>query len=388
MKFYWNFPVKSQVLGMSILDKLGVLYIRSMYPCLQQVAPAGIAHTDWSRITSNLGISYHTKDSATAVRYLGYPLYSAPHQLQAYLGKIRALILGHCTKLAGRDLSVQGLTSVANSVILSKLWHLLRVIPEPLKWLDEIRSIVRKLVLSFWPAPSWGSICLPKSKGGLRVIDLHTQHHALQLLYIQRIIRDKNSNDFVTPWIGYCVYLYTGHHSYLPWLQYPAQYQPHFKRLPTMNILTTMLTKLPALPNHPKWSGRWYADVPLRCALSPPPLIGITGAITDPVGPAYPISSLSLRHLVSDLLPTVLLTGLTTNSLTFIDYCRIIIQELYGNLSLPSSCRLKCFSLIKDYPAIRYPFMPRFVPSCVHWMLSPSGGSPVPISKLTPKDYR
>ena len=145
-------------------------------------------------------------------------------------------------------MSIQGgLAYITNSVILSKLWHLLRVIPVPPKWLDDIRAIVRKLVLPFWPAPSWDSICLHKSKGGLGIIDLHSQQVALQLMYIQRILRSKKDTDFVTPWIGYCVYLYTGHHSFLPWMQHPDQFKPHFKTLPTMIMLTNVLQNLPPL---------------------------------------------------------------------------------------------------------------------------------------------
>ena len=65
------------------------------------VALAGKPHVEWTRTTSALEIAYHTEESPSAVRYLGYPLYSAPHQLQAYQGKIRALILGNCTKIQG-----------------------------------------------------------------------------------------------------------------------------------------------------------------------------------------------------------------------------------------------------------------------------------------------
>ena len=265
------------------------------------VSLSGKSHAEWIKITTELVVAYHTKDSRTAVRYLGYSLFSAPHQLKAYLSKIRALILGSCTKLQGRGLSVQGLAYITNSVILSKLWHLLRVIPVPKVWLDEIRSIVRRFVLPFWPAPSWESICLPKSKGGLGIIDLHTQHHALQMIYIQRILRGKKDTDFVTPWIGYCIYLYTGHHSFLPWLQYPAQFKAHFKQLPTMTVLTKVLTELSSLPHHPQWSGRWYTDIPLRCALLPRQTLNADINTESDISLGYAISAVPLQYLVSDL---------------------------------------------------------------------------------------
>ena len=292
-------------------------------------------------------------------------------------------------------------------MILSKLWHLLREIPVPKVWLDEIRSIVRRFVLPFWPAPSWESICLPKSKGGLGIIDLHTQHHALQIIYIQRILCGKKDTDFVTPWIGYCIYLYTGHHSFLPWLQYPAQFKAHFKQLPTMTVLTKVLTELPSLPHHPQCSGRWYTDIPLRCALLPRQTLNADINTESDISLGYAISAVPLQYLVSDMFQW--------------SYFHQAFFDPVENGSIRSRTGkpAELYRLLQDRnPVIRWDptiakFMPsqrhdsgqdlanywisihaigdvlaRYVPSCAHWRLLLYGQVPIPLWQISSKQFR
>ena len=228
-------------------------------------------------------------------------------------------------------------------------------------------------------------------------------------MYIQRIIRGKNLNDFVTPWIGYCVYLYTGHHSFLPWLQYPNQYLTLFKRLPTMNTLTVMLTQLPALPNRSQWSGRWYADVPLRCALSSTPLITATGTINVPTAPEYSSSNIPLRYLVSDLFTWSSFSnsfvnwshtlGLTAPRLTgkLAEISRLL-QHRHPIIGwdtciakfMPPQVYFNTQVLSNHWISIHANgnILARFVPSCAHWMMPIHGRPPKPIWNVTPKDYR
>lgn len=248
----------------------------------------------WSNITDRHSISYHTNQSNNAVRYLGYPLYSTQAQLLSFLLPVKKKIRRHCNLLSTRGLSVRGSSLLVNSVILSTLWHLLRVVPIPVKWLNDIRTIVRKFVLSFWPAPSWKRICFPKSQGGLSIIDIDMQQHALKMVFLQRLLKKKSRNDFVSPLIGHIIFLYTGHYSFLPWLLYPELYLPLLKKCPTVSSLTSLLKKLPPLKIHVHWSGRWLADLPLSRALL---WIDSTPSDRQP----FSINKIPLRHLVSDV---------------------------------------------------------------------------------------
>lgn len=271
------------------------------------VSLSGVAHAEWRTIASTHNISYHTADSTHVVRYLGYPLYSSRKQLKLYLGRIKNILHLKCSQLKQRGLSVRGLSLVTNSLVFSKLWHLLRVTPVPQYWLNEIRSMARTFLLDFRPAPSWNSVCQPHVNGGLGVIDVHQQQLALQLVYIQRLIREKRASDFVSPLIGHCLTLYTGHHSFLPWLQYPEEYQVFFKSLPTMNTLSLLLKKLPPLLSNHQWPTRWLADTPLKKAIfSIVPdtenhsSLGLAG-LSPGHSEDFDINGISIRYLVSDV---------------------------------------------------------------------------------------
>jgi endonuclease/exonuclease/phosphatase family metal-dependent hydrolase len=264
------------------------------------VSLSGKAHPVWQDISSSRGISYHTAASTHAVRYLGYPLHSSPSQLNLYLTRIKNVLYLKCCQLKSRGLSVRGLALITNSLVFSKLWHLLRVTPVPKYWLNDIRSMASKFLMAFRPHPSWNSICQPHLNGGLGVIDVHQQQSALNLVYIQRILKPKRATDFVTPMIGHCIQLYTGHRSFLPWLQYPEEYHKNFTVLPTMNILTALLKKLPPLLSDSEWSARWLADTPLKKALFSVVPDTARSGLTSSMVP-FDIASIPIRYVVSDV---------------------------------------------------------------------------------------
>ena len=81
----------------------------------------------------------------------------------------------HAAFLKGRHLSIRDACLVANSKLLSRIWHLLRVVPAPDAWLKDARRLVSKFVLPFARAPSWEIACRPKALGGLGLIDLGFQ---------------------------------------------------------------------------------------------------------------------------------------------------------------------------------------------------------------------
>ncbi|KAG0931523.1 hypothetical protein G6F57_011006 [Rhizopus arrhizus] len=93
-------------------------------------------------------------------------------------------IVRHYGLLRGRNLSVRGLATIASSLLLSGLWHILQVAPAPTKWLTRVQSIIRNFVLPFWPKPSWTTICRPKTHHGSGVVDILAQ-----------------SKDYLSPWL-------------------------------------------------------------------------------------------------------------------------------------------------------------------------------------------
>lgn len=347
------------------------------------VSISGLHNDEWSRLAQASGISYHTSSSSNAIRYLGYPLYSNTQQLSAFLSTIKTKISVQANLLKERHLSVRGSSLIANSLLLSQLWHLLRVVPVTKTWLLEIRGIIRKFVLPFWPAPSWDKICLPKVHGGLSVVDPTAQRTALQLIYIKRILRKKKDSDFLTSFIGACIFTYTGHQSFLPWLQYPNSFLKLIKKLPTMFSLTSLIATLPPLTAHDSWSGQVFADTPISMALSKS-----SNANDNTIDP----SKIPIRHLISDVIQWMPGYNMFHNFFAVDVPNTQLTKTVYRQLRVHNSGLVWAPYLSRFMPAtpaaydhlpatqvtISSSSAPNWVPNCDHWKLpstSPKGAS-------------
>lgn len=249
------------------------------------VSLSGQSHQDWISIASQYGAEWHDRNSHTATRYLGYPLYHNQKQLHEFLNAIKIKIARHIQLLKGRSLSIRGSSMVANSLLLSRTWHVLRVVPAPAPWLAEIKKLVRSFALPFWPAPAWTTICLPRRFGGTSIIDIEDQALALHFVYIQRLCHPPRTTDFLSPWVVKYYQLLSGHASLLPWFMSPRSLMSPLKTDPNMSHLCKLLSRLPPLQLSPTWSHRWLLDLPLSFALSP----------------TYRLPKLPSRYLLSDI---------------------------------------------------------------------------------------
>jgi hypothetical protein len=162
------------------------------------VSLSGVRHIEWVNIATSEGVEWHDSISTGSVRCLGYPLYHNQDQLLVFLDEIKVKILRHSNFLRQRHLSIRGSGLVANSLLLSRVWHLLRVVPAPVKWLNEVKSLVCNFLLPFWPRPAWSNLCLPRKLGGVGLVDIKDQSLALHLVYLQRLLRGPSNLDFVS----------------------------------------------------------------------------------------------------------------------------------------------------------------------------------------------
>ena len=88
-------------------------------------------------------------------------------------------------------MSVRGRVTVLNSLILSKLWHVLRVVTVPLSFFDSLRSIASAFVSHrIFPRLSYFTMCLPRSKGGLGLLHAQQQQGVLQLRWLVPLLAD------------------------------------------------------------------------------------------------------------------------------------------------------------------------------------------------------
>ncbi|OAD68211.1 hypothetical protein PHYBLDRAFT_173701 [Phycomyces blakesleeanus NRRL 1555(-)] len=80
------------------------------------------------------------------------------------------------------------------------LWHVLRVVSLPMSFFQKIRSIMGSfLQRGTFPPISLDTFCLPRMQGGLGIIDTKTQQSALQLRWLQPIVRAPRSPPGLVP---------------------------------------------------------------------------------------------------------------------------------------------------------------------------------------------
>ena len=138
-------------------------------------------------------VHVHSKRAEEALVYLGFPIALTRGQRDSFFGDIHTKIKHHINMQHGRNLSVMGRGLIANSLLLSRLWHVISVQPPTRQWTKKVQGSIRKFAVPFFPAPSWNHLCLRKSQGGLGLVDIGSQSVAFQLRAVQRICSDSKS---------------------------------------------------------------------------------------------------------------------------------------------------------------------------------------------------
>ncbi|KAI8059598.1 hypothetical protein BC940DRAFT_247452, partial [Gongronella butleri] len=89
----------------------------------------GSAHPLWQAIASTQQATWYDKDAENPMIYLGYPLWHKAAHLQRAEESMLSKIQRQIAILQQRNLTIMGRSLVANSLILSRLWHVTRVTP-------------------------------------------------------------------------------------------------------------------------------------------------------------------------------------------------------------------------------------------------------------------
>ncbi|KAG0031810.1 hypothetical protein BGZ83_004508 [Gryganskiella cystojenkinii] len=106
-----------------------------------------------------------------------------------------------------RQISVLGRSNIANTLLLSKLWHVISVHTPTKAWIKKTEGSIRKFIMPFNPAPAWKALCKPRREGGLGLIDIDAQCKAFQLRRVQRLC--SASKSFLTPLLKDMIQGYT-----------------------------------------------------------------------------------------------------------------------------------------------------------------------------------
>ncbi|KAI9317854.1 hypothetical protein BX666DRAFT_1839651, partial [Dichotomocladium elegans] len=63
--------------------------------------------------------------------YLGYPLATSRSQMDVFLAKLLQSLESDCQLHSSRSLSVRARATILNSLILSPIWHVIRIVGVP-----------------------------------------------------------------------------------------------------------------------------------------------------------------------------------------------------------------------------------------------------------------
>ncbi|CEP08875.1 hypothetical protein [Parasitella parasitica] len=141
--------------------------------------------------------SWHDARSPSPVRYLGFPLYTSIAQRDVFLKQLLETIQQGCLIHQQRGLSVRGRATVLNSLLLSKLWHVLRVVTVPVSFFQSINSAMSSFLnFRIFPRISVNTACLPRSQGGIGLIHPQLQQSALQLRWLRPLL-DQSTADIL-----------------------------------------------------------------------------------------------------------------------------------------------------------------------------------------------
>ncbi|PHZ13518.1 uncharacterized protein RHIMIDRAFT_236576 [Rhizopus microsporus ATCC 52813] len=132
-------------------------------------------------IISTADISqWHGRTSDEPLKYLGYPIIHSHSQRQIFLSNLVARLKRSCYMHKCRNLSVRGCATVLNTLLLSKIWHVLRVNWIPKEILDKITSIGRQFVQHHqFPYISYNVLLQPTQRGGLGLLNPAIQQSLL-----------------------------------------------------------------------------------------------------------------------------------------------------------------------------------------------------------------
>ncbi|KAK4511675.1 uncharacterized protein ATC70_008591 [Mucor velutinosus] len=350
------------------------------------VSLSGVSHSAWVALADSTGLQWHDAHSRGAVRYLGYPLYHTESQLQDYLDGVLVKVQRHSNLMKQRNLSIRGAGLVANSLLLSKVYHLLRVVPggaTTASWLKSLTTVVREYLVSFRPGVAWSTLCLPRKFGGVGLVDIADQSLALHLVYLQRLLRPPSPSDFVSSWLVYAFQVYTGHKSILPWFCFPGLYQSRVSSVPALTHLGKLLLRLPKLVPSSGWSARWFLDLPLCSVLSTVP------SVRPPRDP----SSLDPRFLVSDVSFWQPDLGIVDGVTSHLAWSSRVLRPVFLALNRDRGPVSLVFPPVMDSKIVLsqadYFAMPRsdgatsWMPDCTHWTVSNSSRSAAPVARLS-----
>lgn len=177
-----------------------------------------------------------------------------------------ATLRTHAQRLSQRNLSVLGRGLVANSLLLSRLWHSTRVLPLTQSYLLQARSIIIKFLSHrTFPAVSFATCTRSRREGGLAVLDPLAQHSAVKLCWLLPLLipsRD-TSTSFLPAILRYCLAALCSAPSHLLPLVFPTRRSSDLTALSSMRGLLTTVDQMGLQINWRAFNASMVEELPL-----------------------------------------------------------------------------------------------------------------------------
>ncbi|KAG1532813.1 hypothetical protein G6F51_012925 [Rhizopus arrhizus] len=180
------------------------------FPCLRQLYNTYAAASNARlNISKTEAFSLSGRSSLQWQEFLqeqGFVFSSSNSQRDQYLGSLVQKIQNACNIHSQRQLSYRGRVTVLNSLIYSKLWYVLRLLPVPIKVLDKITSIGYQFVTKgLFPKIRREFLRVPRSLGGLKLLDPRRQQLVLQWKWLRPLL-DPQGEPPISPVIQYLTF--------------------------------------------------------------------------------------------------------------------------------------------------------------------------------------
>ncbi|KAG0848498.1 hypothetical protein G6F17_011598 [Rhizopus arrhizus] len=265
---------------------------------------SGCPNPTWQYFLSTQGITtWHDHNSTSAIRYLGFPIYSSIARRNAFVNELTLKIQRACALQSQRNLSFRGRVTVMNTLIYSKLWYVLRLLSVPQPDLQKFASIGYQFVTqSVFPKFKQEFLFVDRQVGGLKLLNPSKQQLVLQWKWLRPLLLSHNSRS-VSTIIHYLTYSIQHHFDaidpLLPLLFLLRRKGP-LGKTNELNIFTNLFRTMDALDKsyqHIQLSPATCLQLPLSSIHrfdNPLPEHAAAGPNT-PNGPSSPIARLSLR---------------------------------------------------------------------------------------------
>ncbi|CEP13066.1 hypothetical protein, partial, partial [Parasitella parasitica] len=155
----------------------------------------------WSRSLAAMNINHlQISTDPHPLIYLGFPLIQSTLQrntfVRSFISKLKQTTISHSC----RSLSIVGRATVVNTLLLSKCWYFFRVTPLSSQELNQIKSVaIQFLKRGIFPVIPWSTWTLPRSKGGLGILDVQLQYAALYYRWISPLLDLESPTDNSNP---------------------------------------------------------------------------------------------------------------------------------------------------------------------------------------------